>query len=126
MFGDRFAEWSSHMNTPTKDRRLIRYDRLAGLMSLSIFALYMAGQLLSQSLQSDSFAESAVSITGSETLDRMSLGLMLLGSVFTILPAGALYVSLRRLPFFYLLLKGINPDYRQCSHADGTQGDSVA
>lgn len=96
MFDDRFTAWSNQMKPPSKDRSLIRYARLAGLMYLSIIVIYMAGLLLGESLRSDSFAETVGSITDSEMLYRMSLTLMLLAAVLTILLAGALYAFLKR------------------------------
>jgi len=96
MFGHRVTEWSNDVNTLSKHRSLIRYARLAGLMYLSIIVIYMAGLLLGESLRSESFTETVGNITDSEMLYRASLTLMLLGSVFTIPLAGALYIFLKR------------------------------
>ena len=84
------------MSTLSRDLTLVNRARLAGFMYLLVVALYMAGQLMSQELQSGSFSQRVESVADSEMLLRTAMTLMFLGSVFTIFLTGSLYLFLRR------------------------------
>lgn len=97
------------MNTQTTDKTMLRYARVAGVMHLLIIVVYMSGLTLNTSFQSGTFEASAQSISASELLYRISLSLMLLGSILTIFLSGALYAFLKpvdpNLAMFALLFR---------------------
>lgn len=96
-------------STPVSDRTMLLYARVAGVMYLLILVVYMTGLTLNTSLHAGTFEASARSISKSELLYRVSLSLMLLGSIGTIFLTGALYAFLKRvdsnLAMFALLFR---------------------
>jgi len=73
-----------------EDDKLKKMARLAGVMYLLVIVIYMIGLMLNSSLHGGTFAASAESISASELFYRVSLVLMLMGSVLSIFLAGAL------------------------------------
>jgi len=108
-FSAIFSGTGGQVDTQFDDRIMLRYARAAGVMYLLIIVIYMTGSFLSSSLHAETFAATAQSISESEQLYRISLLLMLLGSLLTIFLAGALYAFLKRvdpnLAMFALLFR---------------------